>query len=135
MQFVDTNAFLRLVTGLPIDQAERMRAFFNELEQSPEWATTSESVISEVVFVLGSKRNYGLPRNDIAEAVRAVLSIRGLIVSQAPAIWEAVRLFETTSVPWVDCLCIAQMREAGLSEIVSFDRHFDQFDGIVRVEP
>ncbi|MBX3071667.1 MAG: type II toxin-antitoxin system VapC family toxin [Thermomicrobiales bacterium] len=135
MLFIDTNTFVYLLTGSPADRAERVRALFVDIEGGLVEATTSESVIAEVVYVLSSKANFGLPRRIVARSIRDILLVDGLIVPEAGRIHAATQWYESTRLDWVDCLAVAQMQHQGITEIASYDRHFDRIEGIVRVEP
>lgn len=135
MQFVDANMFLRLLTGTPPDQAKRAYGYFKQLEAGGPRAITSESVVAEIVRVLLSSRNYGLPRPEVARRIRTLLHISGLTVPHAGAIWEASECLEESRLDFVDCLNVAHMNRLGINEIVSFDRDFDRFPEITRVEP
>lgn len=135
MLFIDTNTFVYLLTGSPPERAERVRSLFDDIDQGLIEATTSESVIAEIVYVLSSRAYFGLPRSAISHHVRDILLIGGLIVAGAGPIHAATLLFESTRVDWVDCLAVAQMRDQEIREIVSYDGGFDGITGISRIEP
>jgi len=48
---------------------------------------------------------------------------------------DALRLFETTKLDFVDVLTIARMWHEGVQTVISFDTDFDQFPSITRQEP
>lgn len=135
MQFIDTNVFIYLLTGTPTGTAARVRSLFTQIEQGLIAAMTSESVIAEVVYVLSSKANFGLPRTVVSQSIRDILLIKGLEILNSDPIHAATLLYESTKLDWVDCMAVSQMKELGVFEIASFDRDFDRIQGIVRVEP
>ena len=89
----------------------------------------------EVVHVLSSPATYRLPRSEVSDRLRKLLQIRGLLVPHAQAFWEAAGCFESSGLDFVDCLNVSQMKTQGITEIVSFDRDFDRFPDIIRIEP
>jgi predicted nucleic acid-binding protein len=62
MQFIDTNVFLRFLTRDDFAKAERVKALLEQAEKGEVELTTSESVISELVFVLSSSNLYNVGR-------------------------------------------------------------------------
>lgn len=136
VKIVDTNVFIRYLTGTPPDQAELARVFFKRLEAGEERATTIESVVSEVVYVLSSKRLYGLEPGEIEARLRPLLRLRGLQLPAQRRYLRALTLY--ASLPWADfedALIVAQMEEDGIETIVSFDRGFDKLEGHTRADP
>lgn len=81
MIFLDTNMFLRHLTA-PVDATtEIMRrtatAIFEAVERGEEEIITTEVVLHEVFYVLGSKAHYGLPPATIVEFLLPILSLAG----------------------------------------------------------
>jgi predicted nucleic acid-binding protein len=97
--------------------------------------TTSESVISEVVYVLSSKRLYDLPREEIRRLLYPLLSLPGLKLVHRKMYLRALDLYAAYSLDFEDALTVAQMERQQLSELYSYDRHFDQIPWITRLEP
>ena len=134
MQFVNANIFVRVLAGDHPEHSPSAYAFLKNLDSGEIRATTSESVVMEVVYVLSSRTTPRMHRNDIADRLRALLRIRGLVVPHAEAIWDAAG-YETSLVDFVNCLSAAHMKRQDITEIVSFDRDFDRLSWVTRVEP
>lgn len=70
--FIDTNIVLRYLTQPSSPETERMadicRQLFERVEEGTETVTTSEAVITEIVYVLRSPRWYAMPRARSAPA-------------------------------------------------------------------
>ena len=96
---------------------------------------TSESVIAEIVYVLSSRATYRMPRADVAAALRPVLTISGLRIEHKESILRALDLWESSPLDFEDCLSVEHLRRANLSDIFSYDGHFDRVLGISRLEP
>jgi predicted nucleic acid-binding protein len=135
VRFVDTNVFIRVITLDDPVRAEKCIRFFERLEEGLEEATTSESVVAEVVYVLTSPKWYRVPRRQIAGLVVPFLIPTGMRLPSRALFIRALRLFSENKIDIEDALSIAHMEHAGLETMVSYDRDFDAIPGIVRVEP
>ena len=136
MKFVDTNVFIRFLTGDDREKAEACWGFFKRLERGDERATTSESVLAEIVYVLSSKGLYALGRPDIEARLRPMLLLRGLQLPHQRRYLRALALYaRLTWADFEDAVAIAQMEEDGITTIESYDRGFDRAEGITREEP
>jgi predicted nucleic acid-binding protein len=65
MQFMDANVFLRFLTRDDPVKAERVKALLERARDGEVALVTSESVITELVFVLSSPKLYRLSRQDV----------------------------------------------------------------------
>lgn len=133
--FVDTNIILRYLIG---DDPEKMRAcyaLFKAADNNKLVLTTSESVIAEVVFVLSSKKHYGLSAEEIKKRLMPILVIRGLKLENQSTMKRALDLFPELEIDFEDCLCIAHMERQQLQEIYSYDQDFDHIENVKRMEP
>lgn len=135
MQFLDTNVILRYITQDSAEQAERAYRLFQQLQQGALKVTTSEAVIVECVQVLSSKVVYNLPRQDIRTHLSNVLALKGLTIPNKRSYLQALDLYASTNIDFVDALNVAHMQRAGITEILSFDRDFDRVPDVQRVEP
>lgn len=135
LRFLDANIFLRhLVQG---DERKAAKCFdlFRRLGANDETAATSESVIAEVVYVLVSKRQYGLARGEIAARLRPILELRGLQVQNRDMYLRALDLYRDHPFDFVDALTIAHMEYDAIAVLYSYDRDFDRIDTVRRAEP
>jgi predicted nucleic acid-binding protein len=137
--FVDANYFIRALTlpETPAEQAmtEAARELFRRAEQGEEAITTSEAVLAEVAFVLGSKRQYNLPAHEVAARMKTILLRSGLKLSARRTCLRALDLW--SSMPrlgFVDALGAAYAETHGYA-LASFDTDFDRVPGIVRWQP
>lgn len=136
MRFLDTNVFLRYLTRDDEVKAEAARELFLRLRSGEERATTSESVVAEIVYVLASRAHYGLGREDIRARVRPLLGLTGLVLPQRALLLRAVDLYASYAFLDIeDALSLAHLERLGLDEITSYDSHFDRIPGIQRTEP
>ena len=136
MRFIDTNVFVRYLTADDPEKASACRRLFERLSTGEELATACESVVAEVVYVLGSRATYGLAPGEIRDRLAPLLSVRGLRLPEKAAYLRALDLLvEYPSLDFEDVLLAAHMERAGEAEIYSYDADFDLVPELMRLEP
>ncbi len=137
MKFLDTNVILRYLTRDDEVKAEACYKLFQRVNNGEENLVTCEAIIAEVVYVLRSSRaGYGLNRDEIRARLIPILSLRGLRLPQKQLYFDALNIYaSSTSFDFEDAVAVAHMRHLGINEIVSYDRDFDSFEDIDRLEP
>lgn len=135
MHFVDTNIFIRYFTRDDPDKAQACFDLFKRAGANEIALTTTEAVISEVVYVLSSKKTYNLARPDIRARLYPLLSVKGLRLPQRKMILRALDLYAAYNVDFEDAIIAAQIERQGIDGLYSYDRGFDQVPGITRHEP
>jgi predicted nucleic-acid-binding protein len=132
--FVDTNVFVRYLTG---DDEKKAAAFESLLVQASSGKirlVTSEIVIAELVWVLESF--YKLKPSVIAELIRAILNTEGLRIKGSDLIEKALDIYESQNIDFIDAHIIVYMQSNHIETLYSFDkRHLSKVGGIRRVEP
>ena len=133
--FLDTNTIVRYITG---DDPKKMKACY-KLLRAPDnneiTLVTSETIIAEVVYVLGSRRLFHLVPEEIAKRLLPILSIPGLKLEHREAIKRALLLFSELKIDFEDCLSVAHMERQRLQTLYSYDQHFDRVEQVTRLEP
>ena len=92
----------------------------------------TELALAETVWVLQSF--YKLDRPAIAAALKDLIESAGIEVQNKASLISALRNFAQTDVNFVDAYHAAIAAAESIA-IASFDRDFDQFAGVKRVEP
>ena len=137
MKFLDTNVILRYLTRDDTDKAEACYQLFQRVNSGEEILITCESIIAEVEYVLRSPRaGYSLNRDEISARLVPILMLRGLRLHQKQLYINALNIFaSSTSFDFEDAIAIAHMQHHDINEIVSYDKDFDSFPGVERLEP
>ena len=137
MRFLDTNVILRYLTRDDEEKAEACYQLFERASRGEEILVTCEAIVAEVVYVLSSRRaGYHLSRREIAARLFPILSLRGLRLPQKQLYINALNIYaSSTALDFEDALAIAHMQHQGITEIISYDRDFDDITGIQRIEP
>jgi predicted nucleic acid-binding protein len=127
--------FMRHLTRDDPEKAQACFDLFRRAERNEVNLTTSEAVIAEVVCLLASEQLYALPREQIRELLRPLLSLPGLKLTQRRIYLRALDLYAIYAIDFEDALLAAQMERQQVTEVYSYDRDLDQVDGITRLEP
>ena len=117
---IDTNVLVRYIAQDEPTQSARATRL---LEQECSHATpgfVGLVVLLELVWV--SESCYGASRGEIADIVRRILSIRQLVVQDAEIAWQALRLFESSTADFADCLVERIATSAGCTAVMTFDK-------------
>ncbi len=137
MRFLDTNVILRYLTRDDEVKAEACYQLFERASRGEEILVTCEAIVAEVVYVLSSPRaGYQLNRRDIAARLFPILSLRGLKLPQKHLYIDALNIYASSAaLDFEDALAIAHMKHQGITEIISYDKDFDNIIDIQRLEP
>ncbi len=137
MKFLDTNVFIRYMTGDDAAKADACYELFQRVQRGDEELFTSEAVVAEVAFVLASRRGpYRLDHDEVRARLLPIVSLRGLRLPQKGVCLRALDLYGSSPfLDFEDALSVAHMERQGMTEIVSYDQDFDRLAGIQRSEP
>ena len=132
--FVDTNVFVRYLTGDDEDKADDVAKLLRKAAKGRVRLITTDIVIAELVWVLSSF--YEQPVSVIADLVRAILNTEGLKIDGSERIESTVDIFEESQIDFIDAYIIGYMRLKNVAALCSYDKkHLSQFPDIKRVEP
>lgn len=133
--FVDADVIVRWLAGDdPVKQAAAGR-LFDRVDRGELVLTTPATTIADCVYVLTSRRLYGLPRADVAEQLSALVERSGLRIPNRAVVLRALAIFGATNVDFGDAMIAASMASARSRVVMSYDRHFDRLPGVDRHEP
>lgn len=127
--FVDTNILVRHLTGDPPAQARRATRY---LEAATE-LLLPDLIAAEVVYVLESY--YDVPRDQVAETLRAILAFPAIRVVDADLLRRAIEVYEVHRLDFADAYLVASAERTGVGVIASFDRAIDRVETVRRDEP
>ncbi len=135
MQFVDANIFLRYLTRDHPQKAQACFELFQRVQRGEIIFFTTETIIAEVVYVLASPRLYNLTHEAIRRRLMPLLTLPGLRMPKRAVVLRALELYVAHRVDFEDALSVAYMEQMGIDEIISYDRDFNSFTQVTRVEP
>ena len=135
MQFVDTNIFLRFLTNDDQVKARKCFDLFENARLGKIKLQTTESVLTEVVYILSSKKLYALSPKEIYERILPMIKIKTLKILNKKTLLRAFQLYIRYKLDIEDSILLAQMEDGRVKEIFSYDRGFDKVAEIKRLEP
>ena len=132
---IDTDIIIRLVSGDDLVRQVAARDLFARIERGEETTQAPVTVIADAVFVLASPQLYALPRGEVAERLRALVRLPGFRVRDRRVVLRALDVYESTRLDFGDAMIVASAVASGSHAVYSYDRHFDRFPDIERIEP
>ena len=129
---LDTNVIIRFLTGDHPTHSPRSRNLFARAAAGELTLVLTNLALAETAWVLQSF--YSLDRTEIAAALKGVVESTGIEVQDKRILLSTLRNFAQTDVNFVDAYHAAVASAESIA-VVSFDRDFDQFPGIKRIEP
>ena len=127
--FVDTNVFLRFFAWDIESLYQKAKGLFERAESGEIKLETSDMVIAEIVWVLESY--YEFSRNEIKEVVDTILESKNIKMANYPRIKEAIDLYGSGKIDFIDAYNISYIRSKDLKEVATFDlKHFRGIEGV-----
>ena len=135
MKFLETNTFLRYLTNDHPIRASRCRRLFRRIHRGDIDATTSEVIVAEIVYVLGSTKWYNQSRDEIRDAMVPLLLMQHLRLPDRWTLIDALDLFVRHRIDFADALAASYVENHSLECVVSYDTCYDKIPGVRREEP
>lgn len=133
MRFLDTNIFIRFLTDDVPEKVDACEEIFKKAVEKQEILFTTDLVIAEIVWVLESF--YELPKNEIQDKVEKILNTPNLICPHKDLILSALILYSEKNIDYIDAYNALILKENGIEELYSYDKHYDRIDWLTRLEP
>lgn len=133
LPFLDTNILLRHLSQDHPDHSPRATALLKQVEDGKLRLRLNDMVVAETVFTL--QRTYKVPKAHIASALLPLIRLPGIELRGKRKFATIFDLYVRLNVSYADAYLAVTMRQAGSSQIYSFDRDFDRITAITRVEP
>jgi predicted nucleic-acid-binding protein len=129
---IDANVVLRYLTNDVPDQAKQTEELLKRVEDGKEDLLLPDIILADIIWIL--ERYYKQTREDIREWLTAIIGLQGLRLSDKDMALNALDIYVDKKIDWSDAFTAGQMLQRGITEIYSFDKHFDKIDGIIRIE-
>lgn len=127
--FIDTNVLVRHLTGDPAHMADRATAYLAEATE----LYLTDLIVAETVYVLESF--YEAPRDQVATAMRSLVSMRSVVTVDPALLLRAIEVYETDRLDFAEAYLVACAESTGIGRVASFDRSIDRVDTVDRIEP
>jgi predicted nucleic-acid-binding protein len=133
MKFIDTNIFIRfLVNDIP-QKADACEKIFKNAVAKKETLFTTEMVIAEIIWVLESY--YDLSQKEVQEKVEKILNTPNLSCPRKDLILNALTIYGEKNIDYIDAYNALILKDKGIKELYSYDKHYDRMDWLTRLEP
>lgn len=133
MKFLDTSIFIRFLTDDVPEKADACEEILKKAVEKQETLFTTDLVIAEIVWVLESF--YELPKNEIQDKVEKILNTPNLICLHKDLILSALILYSEKNIDYIDAYNALILKENGIEELYSYDKHYDRIDWLTGLEP
>lgn len=133
--YLDTNVIIRYLTGDDLEKQAASEKLFQRVRDGELELFVPFVVVDEAVAVLSSSKMYGHSWKEVAELLGGLLRERGFRVEEKSVVLEALDLSGLLNVDFVDAVIYVKMRREGSNRVFSYDRHFNRFADIQRIEP
>jgi predicted nucleic-acid-binding protein len=92
----------------------------------------ADLVVAEVVCVLESF--YEVPRQRVAELVRAIIAFPAIVVLDPAMLLRALEVYETDRLDFAEAYLVAQAERSGVGAVASFDKAIDRVATVRRFD-
>lgn len=131
---LDTNIIIRLITADDkIKQAKAAR-LFERIKEKKITAFIHDVIFAEIVFVLVSKKLYGLSKHKIQALLLPIVNLTNIKFNNKKRVKRSLELFVKYNLDFEDAL-LAAYAESKKNEIISFDSDFKKIPSITFAEP
>ena len=127
--YVDTNVFVRHLTGDPPDQAAAATRYLAAADE----LLLEDVIVAEVTYVLESV--YKAARADIARSLRGILGFPAVRTADPELLQRTVEIYDVNGLDFAEAYLIASAERSGVGVVASFDRSIDRVNSIRREEP
>lgn len=132
MSLLDTNIILRFILNDDPLLSTKAKTIFGKIEREKIKVFLSLLTVSEVIFTL--ERSYKLPKTAIIDKISSIASIPNIFVEKQNLLKEIFSYYRNQNLSFIDSYHIVLMRRKKINKIYSFDRNFDKFPHIKRLE-
>ena len=129
---LDANVLLRYLTNDDARKASACEQLFRRAAKGTLNLVVSDLCLAEVAWTLDSF--YGLDARQIASQITAILNTPGIKCSDLSLWLDALNRYTQHHVDFIDAYHAALAALAG-QKLYSYDRDFDGFSDVSRVEP
>ncbi len=133
MIFLDTNIFLRYFVDDNTEMSKKVEKLFERVVNGNDKYITSSFVIAEIIWILD--KFYKWNKKEICENVELLLNTPNVRIPEKGLLMDAVSIFKKQNIDFIDAYNYSFMEKDGLSSVYSYDKDFDNFDNIKRLEP
>lgn len=132
MIFIDANIFLEVM--LQQKNAEECKKLLQYVEKSPKCAWINIFHVFSMVLIVQHKTNQNSKSKKLIESLGSYEGLQ-IYVPTLKTILRSIDIQLELNLDFDDSLVIATMTDLEISNLVTFDKHFDEIKGIEVLNP
>lgn len=132
MIFLDTNIILRFILRDHPKYSPKAEAIIKKIDQTKIEVYISWPTILEVIFVL--QNSIKLPKKEIVEKLLPIFQLENVNLEQKGLLNTIFEYYVDKNISLTDAYNAALMQKKKINQIYSFDKDFDKFPKIKRLE-
>lgn len=132
MIFLDTNIILRFILNDDPKLSPKAKAIFQKIQDTQTNVYIGLLSFSEVVFTL--ERSYRFPKIEVVKNLLFIMRIPSIKMEKKQLIQTALKEYIDKNISFIDAYSAVLMKKQGIKQIYSFDRDFDKFRDLQRLE-
>lgn len=121
--FLDTNIILRVLLEDNQKQLEAAKKIFTGAKEGKSQLILPKFILIEVTHVL--RTYYAVTKEEIVSQLLKLVSIPYLMVEDRTLVMEALKLYEKTSLGFVDCLLFLTAKQSN-AKVLTFDENLNK---------
>ncbi len=138
MRFLDANIFIyayykpkKQLTEKEHQMKQNAKTIISNVSKGKEEIMITIVHVSEAVNIL----KHGMPQDQLTTIIRGLFMLDNVKIMDVTkdAYFAATELGEDFKLEPNDALAVDMMRQNNITEIYSFDEHFNKLDGIIRL--
>ncbi len=138
MRFLDANIFVyayyrpkKTLTEKEEAMKDQAKEIIRRVSSGEEQVTTTVVHVSEIVNILKN----GMPQDQLSSLILGLFMLDNVKILDVTkdAYFAAAEISKDLKLEPNDALAIDTMRQNGIDEIYTFDEHFSNIDGIVKL--
>jgi len=130
---IDANIILRFLTNDDPVKAEACAGLLEKVERNECRVWLPDLVLADIIWTL--EKFYRTSKPEIAELLTPLVGLRGMYCADKEDVLQALNFYVRHNLDWTDAFVAAQIISQKAGMIYSYDRDFDKFREIKRVEP
>jgi len=130
---LDTNIILRHIIQDDPHQSKLATGFFKKLLSGKDKLYVTSITFAELVWVMESVYEY--EKEEVASILKPLFNTPNLEFENREALQEALFLYKSLKVDYADCYNACYARLHDIVNIYSFDKDYNKFKFLNRLEP
>lgn len=123
---LDTNVILRALLNDEPSLSKEAQDFIRKASKKGWQLHTTDLVISEVLYVLASKKLYSFSREEVADYLSSFVSLTNLQFPSRDIFFDVLSAYESTNIDFADLHLFFTAKLHGFDRVVSFDMDLER---------